>query len=817
MANNVSLVRSHLLEKLIHHIANADTIYLLVSFVMDSGAQLLSPYLKEAAHRGADIKILTGDYLYVTQPQGLHTICKIDPRIEVRLWRSNGIAFHPKAYMLQSTNGDNRLFVGSSNLSRSALTIGVEWSLFVDADEPTVAFDQAQSTFMEMFYDERTQSVNPESIKQYEAEYAAYHQTHPNLAKHWSESEETGTMFESEDGAETTRELKEQVYNHALQPRPVQIEALQQLTQTRSEGYDKALVVMATGLGKTFLAAMFATEFRIVLFIAHREEILFQAKRAFETVMPNRSCGVYNGQEKNGKADFIFASIFTLGMKQHRLRFSPKDFDLIIVDEFHHAAAKSYQNVIDYFRPEFLLGITATPDRADGSDVYAICDGNVAYRIDFIEAIQRGWLAPFRYIGVYDETDYSQIRWLGSRYDDQELLAAQLKESLAHHIYKAWTEHRKSRTLAFCSSIAQASFLADYFQKQGVHCISLHSKVVGSSRSEAIRRLSDGELAVIFTVDLFNEGVDIPSVDTLLFVRPTESLTIFTQQIGRGLRIHDGKENCTIIDLIGNYRNADVKLRLFDVAQSAELGASTVVPVVPDNCFIDLDTQVINLLQELRKKRQPRKEALRESYIKVKQDLGRRPTYEELHLYGVADSRGYKQESGSLFGFLEWAGELDPNETETYKRYEAWFKELESTGMTKSYKMVLLLAMLERGAEVWNAPITPEQVALPFHAYYMGKEYRKQIDFSGKENTNLWTYDEGKVADLIARMPMSKWGGSSKGLVEFKENRFRVLFSIEPTDVNTVYGWTRQICDYRLHGYFERKGQGAGGKIYGVH
>ena len=332
---------------------------------------------------------------------------------------------------------------------------------------------------------------------------------------------------------------------------------------------------MATGLGKTYLAGFFAQKFKRILFIAHREEILYQAKRSFGQIMPDRSGGIYNGKRKDAEAETIFASVSTLSMKQHLEVFQPDTFDLIIIDEFHHAAATTYQRVLDYFKPQFLLGITATPDRNDNKDVYAICNGNVAYRIDFLEAIQRQWLAPFKYVGVYDDTDYSQLTWLGTRYAEEDLLKVQLREEMAENILQAWKDHKQTRTLVFCSSIRQAVFLSGYFNKQGYKTVSLHSKQVDISRAKAISMLEKGELDAIFTVDLFNEGVDIPAVDTLLFVRPTESLTVFTQQVGRGLRLHPDKEACVIIDLIGNYRNADIKLSVFDTNPEAKKKKTT--------------------------------------------------------------------------------------------------------------------------------------------------------------------------------------------------------------------------------------------------
>lgn len=349
----------------------------------------------------------------------------------------------------------------------------------------------------------------------------------------------------------------------------------------------------------------------------------------------------------------LFASIFTLSMKKHLNAFSKDEFDLIIIDEFHHAAARSYQRVLDYFEPKFLLGITATPDRNDNKDVYAICGGNVAYKIDFIEAVQHGWLAPFRYYGVYDDTDYSKIKWLGNRYDEAELLQVQLREEMADKILKAWEKYKKTRTLVFCSSIKQADFLSEYFRNQNYRAVSLHSKQKGITRDQAIAMLDKGELDVIFTVDLFNEGVDIPSVDTLLFVRPTESLTVFTQQIGSGLRLHKNKEYCVIIDLIGNYLNADVKLALFDTnREKGQKRKVTLIPTVPENCSIHLDVRAINIIEEMQKKRQPRREKLLLDYQQLKQELGYRPTYLELHLYGRSEAAEYKSEFKSYFGFL---------------------------------------------------------------------------------------------------------------------------------------------------------------------
>lgn len=798
--SRVQLITHQLGEHLLKQIESASTICILTSFVMKSGVHFLKDALKQAAERGADIKICTGDYLYITQPEGLKELLSIDERIQVRLWKSNGVSFHPKAYLFQSDNQEY-LFIGSSNLSRSALSHGVEWNLSVSGEKDV--FDEALSQFLNIFLSEQTIGLNVETIKQYEQKYLDYHHSNPNLARVWSETEELDLMLTTDpQETDVPNEIHETSEGYGeIQPRFAQIEALEELQKTIEEEYNKALVVMATGLGKTYLAGFFAQNFSRVLFIAHREEILYQARDSFNQIMPNKRYGIYNGKQKEAEADAVFASIYTLSLKKHIERFNPDEFDLIIIDEFHHAAANTYQRVLDYFNPKFLLGITATPDRNDNKDVYALCDGNVAFRLDFLEAIERRWLAPFRYYGVYDDTDYRQITWLGNRYDEEELLRAQLREDLAAKILKAWEERKQTRTIGFCSSVKQANFLSSYFNQQGYHTVSLHSQQVGVNRAKVISQLAKGELDIIFTVDLFNEGVDIPAVDTLLFVRPTESLTVFTQQIGRGLRLYEGKEHCTIIDLIGNYRNADIKLSLFDT-EGNKSKKGNLEPVVPDLCEINLDVKVIDLIQEMIRKRHPRRDKLFNDYVSLKQELGRRPSYLELHLKGGSDSVQYRQEFNSYFGFLKWAEELVVREVEVFDRYLEWFKDVEKTSMTKSYKMVVLLAMLKRGPSNWYKAITANEVAPFFHQYLTEKEYRKRIDFSDKSSKKLWTYDEEKVSKLIASMPMTKWTGD---LVEFKDGNFRFTFDVLPEDEEIVFEWTKQICEYRLHVHFERK------------
>ncbi|WP_341201251.1 DEAD/DEAH box helicase family protein [Planomicrobium okeanokoites] len=797
----LELVTYELLGHLKKLSKDAKEIHWITAFAMKSGINLILPFLQEAAERKVPIKLLVGDYLFVTQPGALEMLLEHLPEAEVRLWKSGGVSFHPKSYLFRGTE-NSHLIVGSSNLSASALTRGVEWNLIAPTSVDNEVFEEAVKQFHTYFYGEQTIPLNRETL----AEYTELHKN-ANIKRPispvWSEAEEV----EMTVGPAQPQEISEpsEIYTKEISPRPAQQEALEALEIAMDEEYSRAMVVLATGLGKTYLAAFFAEKFKRVLFVAHREEILFQAKQSFQHVHPDRTSAFYNASEKQTDADFIFASIYTLGSQYHLDRFEADAFDLIVVDEFHHAAAPTYERLLKHFEPKFLLGITATPDRMDNKDVYALCDGNVAISIHFLDAIERNWLSPFQYYGVYDDTDYSAIRWLGTRYDEEELMQVQLQEDFAGKILAAWQQHKQTRTIVFCSSVRQAVYMSEFYRKNGVRAIALHGGSPPDQRKAARARLDTGELEVIFTVDLFNEGVDIPKVDTLLFIRPTESLTVYTQQIGRGLRIAEGKSHCVIIDFIGNYRNADLKLSVFDKAGKAGT-SNPIEPLVPAVCEFNLDIQVIDLLKELNNKRAPRKESVVLAYRELKREFGRRPTFLEFHLHANTDSRIVKQEFKSWFGLLAYAGELDETEQDVWLNHKDWLIEVERTGMTKSYKMVVLSYMLSKGEGNWLDPITPQEAAPYFHQYLTEKDYRLKTDFSDAQGKRLREYNEKAVSDLIARMPMTKWSGSAKGeLVTFNKASFQFNLLLNSLENDVVYKWTKEIAGYRLHAYFERK------------
>lgn len=403
-------------ESLKKSIQESDEIIMNVSFIRDSGMKLLIKDLKEAKERGKRIKILTSDYMKVTEPNALYRLLEIGG---VKIFDNPlNKSFHPKTYIFRRKD-DFEIYVGSSNISYSALISGVEWNYnFVSGQNDEVK--EILDEFIEL-YERNSFELTLQWLREYEKRY---------------KKSEYGEIFDNQ----------EKRSDEVIEPIKFQIPALYELSKTREEGYKKAMIVVGTGLGKTYLAVFDSMNFKRVLFIAHRDEILRGARNSFESVYrDSRSYGYFNALEKEGKKDIVFASISTLSKSEY-LRdewFAKDSFDYIVVDEFHHSSSKSYLKVLNYFQPQFLLGLTATPDRADNGDIYKLCDYNIAYECDFRVGINNGWLVPFEYYGIYDDTDYSLIPWRSGKYDLEALENALVIEKRVDLVFKKYMEYRK--------------------------------------------------------------------------------------------------------------------------------------------------------------------------------------------------------------------------------------------------------------------------------------------------------------------------------------------------------------------------------------
>lgn len=461
----------------------------------------------------------------------------------------------------------------------------------------------------------------------------------------------------------------EMLSEYTLTPNQVQIEALDALAHARSlRGWDKGVVVMPTGTGKTILSALDAKRFGgKVLFLVHRLDILNQSIDAYRKVWGNLSDGLLTGVEKRNvnDCDVLFASKDTLRQPSELAMFSHDYFDYVVVDEVHHGQSMSYQPIFQHFKPKFMLGMTATPDRTDRKDIFELFDYNKVYEIPLHEVIERGYLVPYTYIGLTDDIDYSRIRYQNQKYrvDDLErLLIIPERNEAILSAYLDKGHGNGDKAIGFCASIVHAERMAAFFSERGVSAAAVHS---GSpDRDDLIKSFRRDEIQVVFTVDLFNEGVDFPNVRVLLFLRPTESKTVFLQQLGRGLRLCSGKDRVRILDFIGNYQRANQvrkylakSFRRVDMHDEAGKKHKKIVYEYSTGCEVVFDEKVEEILDSQDAAEIGiEKEDLLDAYYTLAEELQRKPTKADLDLTEFP-SRLYIQMWGTWVKFLRDVGE----------------------------------------------------------------------------------------------------------------------------------------------------------------
>lgn len=714
-------------------IKKAKRIDIIVSFLMESGVRLILNDLREALDRGVSVRLLTGNYLGITQPTALYLIKKeLADRVDLRFFSDKRQSFHPKAYIFHY-EAMSEIYIGSSNLSRSALTSGIEWNYRFSSTADQQNFALFFNTFEDLFFNHSI-LVDDEELKRYSK---SWHK--PAVAKDLERYNSRIEKGGPETGAEAENQSENQSGNlvQLFQPRGAQIEALYALADSREEGAAKGLVQAATGIGKTYLAAFDSAKYERVLFVAHREEILQQAARAFKNVRHSDDYGFFDGKQKDTDKSVIFASVATLGRREYLNAdyFKEDYFDYIVIDEFHHAVNAQYKRIVNYFCPQFLLGLTATPERMDGKNIYEICDYNVPYEISLKEAINKGMLVPFHYYGIYDETDYSGLHLVKGRYDGQQL--TELYKSNARRyelICKYYRKYRSRQALGFCCSRQHAEEMAREFRSRGIPSAAVYSNAEGEcseDRDIAVKRLKSGEIKVIFSVDMFNEGLDIASLDMVMFLRPTESPVVFLQQLGRGLRTYEGKEYLNVLDFIGNYEKAGRTPLLLGGERSftGENAYKYMDLEYPDDCIVDFDMRLIDLFETLSQKSLSIKEQIRREYERVKELLeGKVPTRMELFTYmeDAVYQHCIKHAKENPFrGYLEFLhglGELSADEGVLYQGIGREFLSvIETTDMQKVYKMPILYSFYNHGSirlgvteeevlQSWKAFLTQERI-----------------------------------------------------------------------------------------------------------
>ena len=817
----------------------ADQIDIIVAFLMESGVKMILRDLKSALSRGAKIRILTGNYLGITHPSALYMLKReLGDKIDLRFYNDSKRSFHPKAYIFHyGENGE--IYIGSSNISKSALTSGIEWNYRFTSELDKYNFNLFYETFEDLF-NNHSIIIDDEELKKYSKSWhrpaalkdlTKYDNVSPTANSEiidsnnsYSDSNEVATNITVSDA---NKQLYSSNITELFEPRGAQIEALYALENSRMEGATKGLVQAATGIGKTYLAAFDSISYKRVLFVAHREEILNQAAISFRNVRHSEDYGFFRNSAKDIDKSVIFASVYTLGKEKYLTSdyFSPDYFDYIVIDEFHHAVNDGYLRIMEYFKPKFMLGLTATPERMDGKNIYALCDYNVVYEISLKEGINKGMLVPFRYYGIYDETNYENIKRVNGKYDENELSNAYLSNNMRYDlIFKSYKKYKSKRALGFCCSRAHAEAMAKEFSLRGIKSAAVYSDAHGEysmERNEAIQKLRNGELKIIFSVDMFNEGTDIAELDMVMFLRPTESPIVFLQQLGRGLRLSKGKKYLNVLDFIGNYEKAGNSALLLCGSSTQSLsngnGKNTnIVDVTeldyPDDCIVDFDFRLIDLFEKLNKKKLSVKEKINSEFYRIKDELnGKAPIRMELFsnmdgdIYELCLKNTKENPFKHYLDYLHELGELDTNEEMLYNSIGREFLALiETTNMSKIYKMPVLYAFYNHGNV--KLEITAEDALKAWKEFFNQGTNWKDVPNATSKEDYLMIEDKKHLAK-IKDMPVKFLKKSGGGFFVDKDGYLLAIKDeVKEAIGNPAFAkHMKDILDYRVTEYYRSR------------
>ncbi|WP_440953240.1 DUF3427 domain-containing protein [Methanococcoides sp. FTZ1] len=666
------------LQTISRELKNCDEFWFSVAFATKSGVASLINSFQELESAGIYGKVLVSQYQYFTQPEALRCLSKLK-NIELKI--AVGCDFHAKGYLFKKGNRYN-LIIGSSNLTANALCSNKEWNLKISATCDSKLIADSINEFKNEF--ENAISVDDEFINSYAVDY--------NLQKRFISDSRKNIEFHHTD---------------SIAANAMQKEALANLKDLRSNGKDKALLISATGTGKTYLSAFDVKAYNPnkFLFVVHRRNIAENAMNSFKKIFGNsRSMGIYSGNEREIDADFIFSTIQTISRDEHLIQFTENHFDYIVIDETHRAGAETYQKILNHFKPKFLLGMTATPERTDGFDIFSQFEHNIAYEIRLHRALEEKMLSTFHYFGVTDITVDGQVLDEDAAFS---LLTAD--ERVGRITEKAefyGCDNGCVRGLIFCSSVDESQGLSDAFNARGYKTISLSGKNSEAERINAINRLESynpsEKLDYIFTVDIFNEGVDIPKVNQIIMLRPTSSAIIFVQQLGRGLRKANDKEFLTVIDFIGNYNNNYlIPIALYgdttynkDTLRKLMLSGSSLIPgastinfdkITHDRIFAAIDKANLHLKKDLVK-----------DYELLKFKVGRIPMMMDFVEHGSRDPQLYAKYSKSYFNFVSSQEESLQNKLskKEIKLLELFSNEIANT---KRVEEVIILKKLIAG------------------------------------------------------------------------------------------------------------------------
>ena len=627
---------SNLLVDLIHELQTCNQFYFAIAFITQSGLICLKEYLQELQDKNIPGYILTTDYLYFNQPQALKELQQFK-NIQIRIYTKEN--FHIKGYIFKHQNYYTSI-IGSNNLTQNALKSNQEWSIkFSSLNEGTL-INKTLTQFKQMWED--STPLNDTWLKNYTQRYFKLNKLRQTL------NNEITTNFSAHD---------------TIKPNQMQQEALLSLTKLYQKNQHKALLISATGTGKTYLSAFAVKKFnpKRILFLVHREQILNQAQATFQKIMPEKNYGILSGNHRDFHADYLFSTINMMSKEDILAKFAPTHFDYIIIDETHRAGSSSYLKILDYFKPQFLLGMSATPERSDGYDIYQLFDYNIAYEIRLQQAMQTKMLCPFHYFGITDITINNQEIDENTTFNNLTC-DTRVSHIIAKSQFYGFSGERL-RALVFCRHIKEATLLSQKFNQRGFNTIALCGKDKQDIRQDAINRLAQDDrnngLDYIFTVDIMNEGIDIPAINQIIMLRPTQSAIVFVQQLGRGLRKTPNKDYVVILDFIGNYQhnfmipialsgdtsyNRDNLRHYIAEGNRFIAGASTIHfdKIARQKIYQAIDTAKLSDTA-----------LLKNEYLKLKQKLGKIPTVAEFSKFGSIDILKFWDKFKTYHHFLQ--------------------------------------------------------------------------------------------------------------------------------------------------------------------
>lgn len=637
LINNVEK-NEHVLSSLSEELEKCQSFIFSVAFITESGLATLKSHLWDLRQKGVRGRLLTSTFLSFNQPKMFRELLKIK-NVEVRLTDIKG--FHSKGYIFEHHNYYS-LIVGSSNLTANALKVNYEWNVKLTSHENGEFIHHFREQFEEVWA--KSQVLSETWIKKYEDNYVPLVNS-----KVIHQINDPGTSYAGNAIEEAMK----------IVPNKMQEGALEKIEQVRAQGHKKGLIISATGTGKTYLSAFDVRRFRPkrMLFIVHREQILTKAKEDYRRILGgvDEDFGLFSGTNRNQNAKYLFATIQSISRENHLYQFEKDAFDYVLIDEVHKAGAESYKRVIEYFTPKFMLGMTATPERTDGFNIYELFDYNIAYEIRLQEALEEDMLCSFHYFGVTDfELD-------GQLIDDTTVLSQLVTEERVQHIIDKVNYYGfsgdKVRGLMFCSRKAEARELSKALNEKGFKTAALTGDDSQLVREQRVNQLESGTLDYIVTVDIFNEGIDIPSVNQIVMLRQTQSSIIFIQQLGRGLRKHESKEFVTIIDFIGNYKNN----YLIPMALSGDksMNKDNTRRHIKDTSYIK-GVSTVNfeevakkqIFKSINESKLTSLRVLRDAYIELKNKIGRIPKLKDYIRYNTIDPNVIIHEHNSYYQFL---------------------------------------------------------------------------------------------------------------------------------------------------------------------